>query len=208
MQRSLTSYHIKLLAATFMVIDHVGAIFLPHEYGFRAIGRLSFPLFCWLLVQGEAHTKNIWQYALRLLMLGIISQPIYMLAFEARQLNILFTLLLGLLALRAARIFPDSQFVTWIGIGLLAEVAHFEYGAYGIAIIGLIRHFNPNMLWWACWITLHVALLAQPSFGNFQFPAVFTPLIIQYASQQRGPKARWFYLFYPLHLLVLFLINQ
>ena len=62
----LTSYHLKLIAALTMVVDHIGVLFYPHLDWLRMIGRVSFPLFIWLLTQGEAHTKDIWRYGLRL----------------------------------------------------------------------------------------------------------------------------------------------
>ena len=62
----LTNYHLKLLAAATMVIDHVGVVFYPDNDWLRIVGRISFPLFVWLLVQGETHTRNVWQYGLRL----------------------------------------------------------------------------------------------------------------------------------------------
>lgn len=209
MPQLLTNYHVKLLAALLMLIDHVGAVFFPDLTILRMIGRLSFPLFAWLLVQGENHTRNIKGYALRLLGLGIISQPIYMLTFEVIRLNILFTLLLGLIGLRLARSFPRWQLPIWIVSSILATIADLEYGSYGIAMIALIKYFKPDWLWWACWVGLHVVIkIALPEYGSLQFLAVFAALIFEMANHQRGAKARWFYWFYPLHLLALTLIKM
>ncbi|MBD2088268.1 TraX family protein [Microcoleus sp. FACHB-1515] len=192
-----------------MVVDHIGAVFFPEILELRVLGRLSFPLFCWLLVQGEAHTRNFQQYAIRLLVLGIVSQPIYQLIFQVQRLNIFFTLLIGLGCLRTARQAPQFQVLSWIGGGLLAEVSSAEYGAYGIGAIALLKYFQPNkIVWWASWILLHLILLiAQPSFGQIQLFAIAAPLILQMVNRQPGAKARWFYLFYPVHLLVLYLIR-
>ncbi|MBD2088284.1 TraX family protein [Microcoleus sp. FACHB-1515] len=192
-----------------MVIDHIGAVFFPEVLELRMLGRLSFPLFCWLLVQGEAHTKNFQQYAIRLLILGIVSQPIYQLIFQVQRLNIFLTLLIGLGCLRAARQAPQFQVLSWVGGGLLAEASSAEYGAYGIGAIALLKYFQPDKIWWwAGWILLHLILLiAQPNFGQLQLFAVAAPLILQMVNHQPGAKARWFYLFYPVHLLVLYLIR-
>lgn len=207
MARPLTSYHLKLLAALLMVIDHAGVVLFPNLLVLRVIGRFSFPLFVWLLVQGEQYTKNIRQYALRLLGLGLLSQPIYMLTFDAQIPNILFTLLLGLVCLRLARTFPRWQLFVWVGGGALAAITHVEYGIYGIAMIALTQRYKPDWFWWMGWFLLHLLTwLMQPSLGSFQGPAVFAPLLFMLADQRRGAKARWFYLFYPLHLLILMLI--
>ncbi len=191
-----------------MLIDHVGVVFFPEVYWLRVLGRLSFPLFAWLLVQGEAHTHNIWKYGLRLLVLGLISQPFFYLTFETDNLNILFTLLIGLLCLRAARTVPDVQLLTWVIGGAVASLSNVDYGAYGIALIAVIWQFRPTLLWWACWLLPHLFLLyALPDYGTFQFPVVLAPLFLQVANHQPGAKARWFYLFYPVHLLLLYLIR-
>lgn len=204
----LTNYHIKLLAALLMLIDHVGLVFFPQVLGFRLIGRLSFPLFGWLLVQGERHTRNIKRYALRLLGLGLISQPIYMMLFEVQRPNILFTLLLGLVCLRLARTFSRWEIPIWVGGALLAVAADLEYSSYGVILIALIGNFKPNGLWWASWIGLHLlTAIVWTNFGGFQFLAGFTPLLWGLANHQQGMKARWFYWFYPLHLWVLFLLR-
>jgi hypothetical protein len=204
MPRSLTNYQIKLLAALFMVIDHIGAVLLPDVAELRIIGRLSFPLFCWLLVQGEAHTRNVYRYGRRLLLWGIISQPIYQLTFELawwEDFNILFTLLIGLVCLRSARASPDLELPIWLAGGLVAEVIRVNYGIYGIALIALIAHFKPNQLWWTAWIALH--LLTLVAWGD-QVVAGASPIFFLLANHQPGAKARWFYLFYPGHLLMLF----
>ncbi|XQQ06384.1 MAG: TraX family protein [Leptolyngbya sp. IPPAS B-1204] len=208
MPQLLTNYHIKLLAALLMLIDHVGAILLPELTLLRVIGRLSFPLFAWLLVQGEAHTRSVHKYALRLLGLGLISQPIYMAAFQVSRPNILFTLLLGLICLRLVRAFPRWQLAIWVGGGLIATAAHLEYGSYGIAVIALIRYFKLHWLWLAAWIGLHLLISVVSPDSSSQIWAVSTALLMGMTNQQRGAKARWFYWFYPLHLLILVLIRS
>lgn len=190
-----------------MVIDHIGAVLFPDVAEFRIIGRLSFPLFCWLLVQGEAHTRNMRRYGTRLLVWGIVSQPIYQLAFDLtwlEDLNILFTLLIGLICLRSVRHAPEFEPPIWLAGGLVAEAIHVNYGIYGIALIALIAHFKPDRLWWTLWILLHLLILYV--WGN-QVVAVVSPIFFLLASHQPGAKARWFYLFYPAHLLLLFSIK-
>jgi hypothetical protein len=204
---ALTNYHIKLLAALFMVIDHAGLVLFDNNPTMRLIGRLSFPLFAWLLVQGEAHTRNVWRYGIRLLIFAAISQPIYQYTFQIFELdlNILFTLLVGLVCLRGARLYPSAQIVIWLVGAAIAQVLHMNYGAYGIGVIALIRFYQNSPLWWSAWVVLH--LLSWIEYGASQFPAVVTPGIFALANHQLGPKARWFYLFYPVHLAVLWYLR-
>jgi TraX protein len=100
----VTSFQIKLLAALLMVCDHIGVVFFPSQLIFRYIGRFSFPLFAWLLGQGEKYTKDFNSYFLKLTVWGFLSQPIYYLLFNNYSLNILVTLLLSLLAIRLGKL--------------------------------------------------------------------------------------------------------
>ena len=199
----LTSYHLKLLAAATMVVDHVGVVFYPEDIWFRIVGRLSFPLFVWLLIQGEAHTKNVWQYGLRLAALGVVSQPLYQAVLGANRPNILFQLLLGLGCLRLARNFPRFTLPIWLGGAIVAWLTNVSYGAYGIALVAMTRHFQPTAAWWLVWAGFH-GLWAW-SAGPYQLPALPVPILFGLANGHRGPKARWFYSFYPGHLALLWL---
>lgn len=203
----LTSYHLKLLAAGLMLVDHIGVVFFPEASWLRVIGRLSFPLFVWLLVQGEAHTKNVWRYGLRLGLLGLISQPIYQLTFDTARFNILFELLVGLACLRASRqrSLPLQAAIWLLGAGF-TDLFDISYGSYGMGLILLARYFQPTALWGLTWVGFHLAWV--PLTGPFQLPAIAAPLLFWAASGNRGSKARWFYLFYPGHLAVLMGVDR
>ncbi|MGB3615459.1 MAG: TraX family protein, partial [Elainellaceae cyanobacterium] len=118
LSKSRSNNPIKWLAAGLMIVDHIGVVFFPQVLLFRYVGRLSFPLFSWLLGQGERHTRNVYRYGLRLLVFGVISQPVYSLLFQVYQLNVLFTLLVGLATLRLARVFPQMRYLAWL-LGVL-----------------------------------------------------------------------------------------
>ncbi len=198
-----TNYHLKLLAAATMVIDHIGVVFYPDQVWFRVVGRLSFPLFVWLLVQGEAHSQNTWRYGLRLAALGVISQPFYQLALDADRPNILFQLLLSLWCLRLTRNYPKFTAGIWfLGAGI-AWLTDISYGIYGIALVIMTREFRPTLRWWLTWVGFH--LLWTWSAGPYQLPVIVAPICFYLANGQRGPKARWFYGFYPGHLALLWL---
>lgn len=204
--RGLTSYHIKLLAAVTMLVDHIGVVLFPGAIGLRIVGRISFPLFIWLLVQGEAHTRDVWRYGLRLAVLGVVSQPIYQATFGTTELNILFELLVGLACLRLVRNFPRLQLPIWLGGAGLSELLNMGYGSYGIALTALVYSFRPNLWWVSAWAGFH--LIWARFLGPFQLPAIAVSLLFWLANGKRGAKARWFYGFYPGHLALLWLIRQ
>jgi hypothetical protein len=87
---------LKTLALFTMVIDHYGAIFQSDIIIYRIIGRLAFPIYCFLLVEGYFHTSNIKKYAARLLIFAFISEIPFDLAFFGHvgfeHQNIFFTL--------------------------------------------------------------------------------------------------------------------
>jgi TraX protein len=202
-----SNYQIKLLAALLMLVDHVGVVFFPGMSLFRVVGRFSFPLFILLLVDGERYSRNFGQYCLRLFLFGIISQPIVELLFPSDSWNILFILLLGLLCLRLVRVFSRWRLLIWLGAAIVAQGLNLEYGAYGITAIALIQNWQPTVLWWSGWIALHLGLLIMmPDFATLQFPAIVAPVLLNLANHQPGPRARWFYSFYPLHWLALWML--
>ncbi|MGJ3246152.1 MAG: TraX family protein [Elainellaceae cyanobacterium] len=200
----MSNFWIKIFAAVDMVIDHIGAVFFPDVYLIRYLGRLSFPLFAWLIGEGEKHTKNIKQYGIRLLMFGLISQPAYSILFDTYQLNILFTLMLGLLTLRLGKYFENYKYIVWaIGI-LLGAIIPIDFDAYGVVVILLMANFRPHPTWWMTWVATHSIYIALfPYAGLFQLFAIPAPLAVQFANHERGRRARWFYWFYPAHLAVL-----
>ncbi len=203
---ALTNYHIKLLAAVTMLVDHIGVVFFPDVIGWRIVGRLSFPLFVWLLVQGEAHTRDIWRYGLRLAVLGAVTQPIYQLTFGTARPNILFELLLGLVCLRLARNFPRFEIPIWLGAVGLSAGLDLGYGSYGIGLMILTRYFRRDWWWALLWVGFHWFWAWVE--GPFQLPAIAVLLIFWFANGDRGAKARWFYVFYPGHLALLWLIRS
>ncbi|AUT01337.1 TraX family protein [Nostoc sp. CENA543] len=215
----MNNYQIKVLAATLMLGDHIAYIFQNHEinrylFSLHLIGRLSFPLFAWLLVQGESHTRNFWLYLSRLLILGVISQSIYTNVSNSTSLNILFTLSLALICLRMERLKPKLQILFWLPAIIFAEGAGLEYGAYGIVLVYLVKLITTSSSWLigvGLWIGLHILYLWQMISNDTgdlaQFLAIFAPLIFKLTNYQQGRKTYFFYIFYPLHLFILFLVK-
>lgn len=94
---------LKLIALCFMMIDHMGKMLFPQVPEMRILGRIAFPLYAWCMVVGFHYTRNPWRYALRILVVGVVSQPLYMLALNHtwREPNIFLTLFFALLGLMA-----------------------------------------------------------------------------------------------------------
>lgn len=239
----LTGAHLKWIAILTMLIDHIGAAllelgllpkianavlagnsfqYLVADYHFwyrfddvlRAIGRLAFPLFCFLLVEGFLHTKNSKKYALRLGFFALISEIPFDLAFNEKLLeisyqNVFFTLLIGLLVLIGLKYFEETlpPHFSWLrflvaltGI-LFAVFLRTDYDAFGIMLIVLLYEFR-NLKTLRC-IAGAILMLFNSTTGCLAF------LLIWFYNGERGkqlPKY-FFYLFYPAHLMVLFLVR-
>lgn len=203
----MTSFDIKVLAALLMVIDHAGLVFFPEQLIFRYLGRLSFPLFAWLLGQGEKHTRDVYAYLLRIVIWGVISQPIYFVLFHNGQLNILFTLALGLIALFLPSLI-GAKYLVWIAMAIIAQIINADYGAYGVfTIILMSRFIRSSLAWWAGWEILNLSVLFTRLFASYQGLALLAPAILICWNGKQGRKFKSFYLFYPVHLFLLWLVG-
>ena len=70
----MTGTALKIIALVTMIIDHIGAIFFPELTFIRYIGRISFPLYAFLISEGVAHTSSKQNYALRLIGFALLSE--------------------------------------------------------------------------------------------------------------------------------------
>lgn len=229
---------IKLLAILFMIVDHVGVVFFPSLRILRYIGRLAFPLFAWGMVVGICKSRNLYRYALRLLLMGILSQPLYMLALDHSftQINIFGTLLLGLCAIICIRErFYYSHLWGPAAVLLFSYVlSHFfhittDYGFQGILLILLLYLGRKRpwtiaaalgcmcLIWWQgqafyMWLRMQLtdfSTLPKVYVGRIQPYAIFAlPLMVfPLQSSFRLPKLLG-YAAYPLHLLVIYLVDR
>lgn len=132
---------LKIIALVFMVSDHFGKMLFPGIMEFRLFGRLAFPIYAWCLVVGFHYTRSVPKYILRLLAVGLISQPIYMAALNHTwsDPNIFFTLTLGITALYGIRLkkFGSQVWVPAIAL-YLAQSLGVDYGWRGVTLIMLL----------------------------------------------------------------------
>lgn len=189
---------IQLAAMILMVIDHVGFLFFPDYVIFRAVGRLCFPLYAYLLAMGFHHTHSVFIYAFRLLLLASLSQWIYfdLLGFK---LNVIFLFCVGVLFLWCLQ---KRRFLPALVIIAMVAVFPIEYGLYGLCLI-VVFAYAKNTLW-LVWLSFIVCAFSVVSYGAFQFIAFFAVLFILYLPETSFSVNRylWRY-FYPAHLYIL-----
>lgn len=224
----LSQEGLKAIACVTMLLDHIGAIFVPGYYTYyilRILGRIAFPIYCFLLVEGVYHTRSPRKYALRLSLGAVISEIPFDLAFYggptlAHQ-NVMLTLLLGFCVVEAGKRLPGwIQFPAALALAWLAEWLGTDYGAWGVVLIFLFS-LARQQHWpkWALVPVMGAVLLAMDSaavpflwglpielFGL----AALIPIFF-YSGQKRraGQGSRLLgYGFYPGHLLVLYALKM
>ena len=219
----MSSFSLRLLAMLTMFVDHAGLALFPGLGVFRCIGRLSFPLYCFLLVQGYIHTRNLRAYARRLLLLALLSEiPFDLMIFgrisSGAEQNVLFSLLLGLGAVYAADTLRGRPLHALLAAATLcmgAMAARVSYGWLGVALCLGAYYAGPGkaQLALSFFCTLLVYSLSLRLSGVAQswvlvsLCAPFSlPFLLAY-NGRRGVRQAFisflFYAAYPLHLLAL-----
>lgn len=222
-KKGISQEMLKLTACAAMLLDHIGAMFVP-GYGLRIIGRLAFPIFCFLLAEGAEHTKNPRKYGQRLLIGALLAElPFDFMAYGSVSLqhqNVMVTLLVGYLMILQIKKRSDPLLPLLIAF-LTAELLCSDYGGIGIAVIWLftvtsgkprellLRTAGLAILFW-CMDSVRVTVfdLRIP----IQLFGVLAMIPIGLYSGKKLTSSRWiqwaFYLFYPVHMLALLLVER
>ncbi len=213
-------FMLKIIALASMIIDHYGAIFQSNIEIYRIIGRIAFPIYCFLLVEGYTHTGNLKKYAIRLLIFGLISEIPFDLAFyggiDFSHQNIFFTLFIGLITMYLLDKQDENngfgKAVVAIGASILAMVLSVDYNFLGIIYI-LLFYITKNYpkskrLPFVALTMFLINLITTTRIQQFSLLAL--PIIFFY-NEKLGPKNKlsqiMFYAVYPLHLLIFYLLK-
>lgn len=259
---SLTGSALKIIASAAMLFDHVFKIlgvwvianYLPvlqnsgnitagmasqikdfilyHAYSF---GTIAFPIYCFLLVEGFSHTKDVKRYAQRLFALAIISEIPFDLAIFGRidfgYQNVFFTLFLGLLMIctmekckkreyasvnnaekiisQIWRAFPFViiQMGVPVLFALIACIIKCDYEMRGILYI-FVFYINRSSR-----LGQIIAFLIAYAIINGRFPTIYMFLACGFISLYNGKRGMqlnkyFFYAFYPVHLFILYVATQ
>jgi len=244
-KRGLSQEGLKLIACVTMLLDHIGATLvlrmiqeLPVRneqyvllvwiyYGLRIIGRIAFPIYCFLLVEGAYRTRNPKKYGLRLFVGMLLSEITFDLAFSLRgrvcfdwsSNSVMVTLLLGFCMIEAMkRLKGFGKVAVILPFYLLAEWMHTDYAGLGIlviAVFALTRGLPREKLCQTVALCLVVYPGARAFLGsvavNLEWFAVLAliPIFCYDGRKLTHHKAvQWgFYLFYPVHIALLVLLE-
>lgn len=229
---------LKIFAIAAMFIDHFGQTIIKRgiilnvtydrlsdsQFSFllssmeicHKIGWLAFPIFCFLIVEGFKYTHDIKKYIARLFIFALISEIPYDLAFAGKVIdfskqNVFFTLTLGLLVISIIKYFKNNYFV--IPAVTILAIASSYYGKfdgnyYGIILILLFYVLKNHGI--AVYVSVAIwMLIAGGAISLSSFIPMLSLIPIYFYNGKRGLNLKYvFYIFYPGHLILLFLITN
>jgi len=240
----MSSFSLKMIAIITMLIDHIGVVFIPYNTNLylisRSIGRLAFPIFLFLMVEGFYHTRDIKKYLTRMGVFALLSELPFDLAFYQsfdpranlmeelkngefstiltrmmRHQNVYFTLFLGLLLITLMhqvekKFSKDIILCSMInimlttGFGFIAALLRTDYDYKGILLVASFYLFRGSKM------LLTISLLAVTGgvLGSINILATLSMILISLYNGKKGKSIKYFfYIFYPAHLLLLFVLH-
>lgn len=234
----LTSNMLRAIAVALMLSDHIWATYMSLGNWMTYIGRMAFPIFAFQIAEGFVHTSSFKKYALRLSVFALVTEIPFNLFYCSRWFNpyhqnVLFTLLLGLLAIyvldNLKKNFKGKNIafsLLWIAlISVAATLGFADYGFLGMLTVVMFYILRDFPFAWlaqlAAMVLINVVFFEGQVapvelFGKtFEIPyqgfAVFSLVPIWLYGGRKGKSSKimqyGFYAFYPVHMLVLYLIK-
>lgn len=240
-----SSTSVKSIAILMMLIDHFAATILYSlivdrgykeyadlYYFCRYIGRVAFPIFCYILVEGFIHTKNLEKYIKRMLLFAFISEVPFDMAIkgvflEFSHQNVFFTLALGLIAIWFIEYsfnnfrYDDPIRIAgaWCGVSICCAITYYaktDYALIGVIIVVLIYLFR-NAPVIPCFIGPvllivweYIKYYGENRTRYFEIASFLAvPILLMYNGKRGHLKIKWlFYIIYPLHLFIIGLVRM
>lgn len=157
-----TSMSLHIMAMAFMLCDHLWGTIVPGNDWLTCIGRISFPIFAFLIVEGYFHTHNLKKYVLRLLIFAVISEIPFNLAMSGRVFNpvhqnVLWSFLLSICLIhwneraktsgKLWKTIVVAAFSVFLGyiLGLITMVDYYHAGVLTV----LTFYFFRQKKWWS-----------------------------------------------------------
>lgn len=229
---------LKLLALVTMTIDHFAVVIIRNGklYGYsqeyyqmaiatetgqrwlrlytlcRYVGRLSFPIFAFLLVEGFIHTSDFWKYFRRVFIMALLAEVPYDLCFYNETYNFAaqntgFTLATALLVMYFMKRWRSHVELKWLSViagCAIAEYLHFDYGALAILMISLMYNFRKEKNLSMLSLAVFSAINSKETYCLAALAAI--PVFFYNGEQGRFRLHRFPYFYYPLHLAVMYLM--
>ena len=226
MKKGLNRNQLKYIAIIAMIIDHIALLFIPSSSTLfsicRIVGKLTAPIMCYFLAEGYSYTSSKFKYGIRLLIFSIISQFPFSLAFFNTiftfNFNMIFTLFLCFLVLLSYEKIKN-KFIKWIVIVALVVISNFsDWGIFAplwaLCFYMCKGKLSVQMISY-CLVTALVIIFKNIIINNYNWKNIlirlglflFIPMLYLYNGEKGNSSKfnKWFfYIFYPLHLLILY----
>lgn len=224
MKKGLSGNFLKILALVAMTCDHVGSQLLPQFPVLRIIGRLSFPIFAYMIAEGCTYTKDRKRYLLTMAGLGLLCQIVYLITAKSLYMCVLVTFSMSIvLCYLVEGIKWRTDMRDWLFLFLGFDVVWFlcevlpgwlpqtdfriDYGIWGV-LLPVFVYYGSTKKEKLLLFTVGLVILALAQ-GDIQwFGLAAVPLMALYSGHRGKRKLkRLFYIYYPLHLVVIYLIS-
>ena len=227
---SLSGFDLKVTAVVLMLIDHAGAFLFPEVKLLRLIGRLSFPIFAFLICEGFENTRDPKKYAMRLFIFALISEPFFDFARSGSLFdpfggqNVLFTFFIAVVTISTCE--KQGSWI-WSMIGMVfANLLLTDYGAFGVLLVVMFWYqrkthfdilsslgcFGIGYCLFTFFDYVKAGALGQPMawyyITNQAFSILACFILFAYNGERGGEKLGknfskyMFYVIYPLQFLV------
>ena len=215
----LSSNALKLIALVCMTVDHVGFMLYPHLTVLRIIGRIAFPIFAYMIAEGCRYTSNRIRYLGTILLLGIAMQVFFWFTRRSLYQHILITFSMSIVLIFSVQN-ARKQGGVWIVLSCLVFLGEafaclvlkkllpwrsyeIDYGFCGVLLPFLIysgRNRTERLA--AAAVGLAAVSLAMSS--RQWWCLLSLPLLALYSGERGRYRLKYlFYIYYPLHLIVL-----
>lgn len=216
-ENGFTGNQLKILAMISMTMDHIGLMLLPDWTILRILGRLALPIYAWMIAEGCRHTRSRKKYFLRMAALAALCQAVYFFAMGSVYMCILVTFSLSIALIGAIENYQEKRdrvsqilaFVSLLAVFFLCVALPelwkssdfaIDYGIAGV-LLPVLVYFGREK---TKYLTAGLILLGF-GYGGIQWAALAAVPLLGMYNGQRGEKnlGKWFYLYYPAHLLVI-----
>jgi len=219
----LTGNQLKILALVAMTCDHVGKFLFPHVVWLQLFGRIAYPIFAYMIAEGCTYTKDRKSYLGLLALSAAVCQAVYLFVMHSLYQCIMVTFMLSvslIFALDYAKAQKKTKgfFVAVgaaLGVYVLTEVMpevvpgfYIDYSFWGVMLPVFVYCVQGkwNKLGMAA---IGLILLAADS-NRLQWYALFAvPILALYNGERGKTRMKYlFYVYYPVHLAVVYLLGQ
>ena len=220
---------LKIIALISMLVDHIGEYLLDNNIVFRIIGRIAFFIFAFFIAEGMKYTKNRRRYFLMIFVFAIISQIPFYLLKKRFVLNVLFVFLVSMILILIIEKLLDKDAMQnvkkiilylflltliFTGYFVLDWCALIDYSVFGaLAVVCFYFFKSPTKFILAVVLNVLVTLKSVIILGFslqsvFQIFAIIGIVLLLFYNNNKGKfnLKYLFYLFYPIHLMIIWLI--